>query len=48
MAQKKDNFKIDIDEDDYKRWARNWCVQNYFKTVDIDVLLNNIKPELFS
>ena len=28
-------------------WARSWCVQKYFKDVDIDILLNNIKPELF-
>jgi len=48
LAQKKDNFRIEIGEDDYKKWARNWCVQNYFKTVDIGILLNNIKPELFS
>jgi hypothetical protein len=33
---------------DIKRGARNWCVQNYFENVNIDVLLNNIKPNLFN
>jgi hypothetical protein len=35
-------------ESDEKRLARNWCVQKYFQTVDIDVLINNIKPEQFT
>ena len=42
-----DKFRIN-EEVEYKRWARNWCVQNYFKSVNIDVLLNNIKAELFT
>lgn len=33
---------------DIKRYARNWCVQNYFENVNIDVLLNNINPNLFN
>jgi hypothetical protein len=41
------NFKWN-NEIEYKRWARNWCVQNFFQSVDIDVLINNIKPEQFS
>ena len=36
------------EEAEQKRYARNWCVQNYFKNVNIDILLNNIKPELFT
>jgi hypothetical protein len=31
-----------------KIYARNFIVQKYFENVDIDVLLNNIKPEQFS
>ena len=27
--------------------ARNYCVMNYFSTIDINVVLKNIKPELF-
>jgi hypothetical protein len=34
-------------EAEEKSWARTYCVQKYFETVDIDVLANNIKPELF-
>ena len=30
------------------RYARNWCVQKYFETIKIDVLLNNINSELFT
>ncbi len=40
-------FKID-EEKEEKRWARNYCVQNYFKIVDINILINKIKPELFA
>ncbi len=35
-------------ETDEKRLARNWCVQKYFESVDIDILINNIKSEQFS
>jgi len=35
-------------ETDEKRLARNWCVQKYFQTVDIDVLIDNIKAEQFT
>ena len=35
---------IKIEED---RYSRNYCVQKYFETVSIDVLLNNIKEEFF-
>lgn len=41
-----DSYRLDIDKEE-KRWARNWCVQNYFKKNGIDVLINNIKSELF-
>ena len=36
------------EEAEQRRYARNWCVQNYFKNVDIDILLNNINSELFT
>lgn len=29
------------------KWARNWCVQNFFKDIDINIFLNNIKSEFF-
>ena len=31
-----------------QRYARNWCVQNYFNNVSIDIILNNIKVEHFT
>jgi hypothetical protein len=31
-----------------QRYARNWCVQNFFKNINIDILLNNINSELFT
>lgn len=31
-----------------QRYARNWCVQNYFDNVGIDIILNNIKVEHFT
>jgi len=31
-----------------QRYARNWCVQNYFDQVGIDIILNNIKVEHFT
>jgi hypothetical protein len=31
-----------------QRYARNWCVQNYFNNVGIDIILNNIKVEHFT
>ena len=37
----------DNPETEIKRHARNFFVANYFKNVDIDILINNIKPELF-
>lgn len=40
-------FKIN-EELQYKRWARSWCVQKFFKTVDINILLNNIIPSQFT
>jgi hypothetical protein len=40
-------FKMN-EELQYKRWARGWCVQNFFKTTDINVLLNNIIPSQFT
>jgi hypothetical protein len=39
------SFNFEIEE---KRWARNYCVCNYFKTVDINVLCDNIIPEHFN
>ena len=38
------DFDLGLEE---KRWARNYCVQKYFDTVDINVLCNNIKPNHF-
>lgn len=38
-------FDLDMEE---KRWARNYCVQKYFESVDINVLCNNIKAEHFT
>ena len=42
--------KIDVGffEAEEKSWSRSYCVQKFFETVDIDVLANNIKPELFN
>ena len=39
------DFDLGLEE---KRWARNYCVQKYFDTVDINVLCNNIKPNHFN
>jgi hypothetical protein len=36
------------EEAETKRYARNWCVQNFFKKTNIDILLNNINSELFT
>jgi len=38
-------FDLDLEE---KRWARNYCVQKFFESVDINVLCNNIKTEHFN
>ena len=38
----------DNKEQKIKILARNYCVQNYFSTIDINVVLKNIKPELFA
>ena len=35
-------------ESEIQRYARNWCVQNYFNNVRIDIILNNIKVEHFT
>ncbi len=35
-------------ESEIQRYARNWCVQNYFNKMGIDVILNNIKVEHFT
>jgi hypothetical protein len=43
LRQVSDNQELEI-----KRHARNYLVAKYFKNVDIDVLINNIKPELFT
>jgi hypothetical protein len=40
-------YNLNLEEEE-KRWSRTWCVQNYFKNVDISVLVNNIKPEYFT
>ena len=45
---KKEDRRQMFTETDEKRLARNWCVQKFFQSVDIDVLLNNIKPERFT
>ena len=38
----------DDKEQKIKILARNYCVQNYFSTIDINVVLKNIIPELFA
>ena len=38
----------DDKEQKIKILARNYCVQNYFSTINIEVVLKNIKPELFA
>lgn len=49
LEKNKNSFLKPVDsENEEKRYARNWCVQKYFESVDIDVLLNNIKPEQFT
>lgn len=49
LKQKQNYGKIEFDLDnEEKRWARNYCVGKFFETVDINILLNNIKPEHFS
>ena len=49
LEKSKNSFLKPVDsENEEKRYARNWCVQKYFESVDIDVLLNNIKPEQFT
>lgn len=52
QKQENDFYKyttLGIDkESESKRYARNYCVQKYFDRVDINELLNKIKPELFS
>ena len=40
-------FPTECIQDLEDKWARNWCVQNFFKTVNIDILLNNIQPSFF-
>lgn len=42
-------FKIDPKQEklEIDRFARIWCVQKYFDNVDINVVLNNITPDLF-
>lgn len=39
------SFNVELEE---KRWAKNYCVQKFFKIVDIDILCNNIKSDFFS
>lgn len=38
---------INPEENDYKKWARNYCVQQYFKKNKIEKIIENIKPELY-
>lgn len=38
------NFNFELEE---IRWARTYCVQKYFESVEIDILCDNIKPEHF-
>jgi hypothetical protein len=35
-------------EAEIQRYARNWCVQKYFDSVGINIILNNIKVEHFT
>jgi hypothetical protein len=45
---RKEGRKIDYDLGlEEKRWARNYCVQKYFDSVDINIICGNIKPEHF-
>ena len=55
MAKEKSNskpvferFSSSTEHTESQRFARNYCVQKFFDNVDIDILLNNIKPELFN
>lgn len=51
-SKEKKNWLERVNPEDEKaesqRYARNWCVQNFFKKTDIDVLLNNINSDLFT
>lgn len=47
VADKNQNKFIANSETGVKIIARNYCVQELFKNVDIDVLINNIKSENF-
>lgn len=42
---RKTDINLKLEEDKY---GRNYCVEKYFKNVDIDMLLNNIKSDYFS
>jgi hypothetical protein len=45
---RREGRKIDYDLGlEEKRWARNYCVQKYFDSVDINIICGNIKPEHF-
>jgi hypothetical protein len=45
----KQKRKSEYDKDFLERkYARDYCVENYFKNVDIVMLLNNIKSDYFS
>lgn len=46
--KKEDRKRRMFSETDEKRLARNWCVQKFFESVDIDILIDNIKSEQFS
>lgn len=55
MAKDKNNskplferFSPSTEETESQRYARNYCVQKFFDNVNIDIFLNNIKPELFN
>jgi len=35
-------------EKETQRWARNWCVAEYFKKHTLEQIISHIKPEIFS
>lgn len=43
-----ERFSSSTEQTESQRYARNYCVQKFFDNVDIDIFLNNIKPELFN
>ena len=42
-----EKYVAESEKKEIQRWARNWCVQNFFSKIDFIIFENNIKPELF-